>query len=376
MADEQERHRIELSVVVPMYNEEAVVELLFHRLRPVLDRLATSYEVVCVDDGSRDQTAAIVMRHLDAWPQLRLVRLLRNTGHQAALSAGFSSAFGDLVVTIDADLQDPPEAIADMVQVARRDNVDVVYGVRADRSSDSWFKRATSGLYYRLMRRLVGGYLPHDAGDFRLVNRRVIDAMAELPSRSQVHRLIIPWFGFPSAQVTYVRDPRAAGVTKYPLRKMVALAVESTVAFSAAPLRVATWTGFVGGVLALGLLGWSLWGALAGVTVPGWASTMATVGLIGAIQLVCLGMLGEYVSRMFVASQGRPDYVVGYDSWRETADGEAPAATVPAARAPQAEPPSGPPRIPRTRTAGPGAAAPAVHAGSANGASGPPRGGP
>jgi len=306
--------RVELTVVVPMYNEEPVIGLLFDRLRPVLDGIGCSYEVLCVDDGSTDRTAAVLMAGLTSWRELRLVRLMRNSGHQAALTAGFDSACGAYVVTIDADLQDPPEAIAAMLRTARDRQVDVVYGVRADRSTDTWFKRTTSAAYYRLMRQVAGAQVPHNAGDFRLVSRRVVEAINRLPEHGRVHRLTIPWFGFPSAELTYVRERRAAGASHYPLVKMVRLAFDSVAAFSAAPLRVATWAGVLGCVLGLVALGWSVTGWLLGHAVPGWTSILATTGVIGAIQLVCLGLLGEYVSRIFSAVQSRPSYMVGYDS--------------------------------------------------------------
>jgi len=305
---------IRLSVVVPMYNEELVLPLFLARLRPVLDGLGLSYEVACIDDGSRDQTASLVTDAMAGWPELRLIRLLRNSGHQAALTCGFSAARGDYVLTMDADLQDPPEVISRMVDTALSTDVDVVYGVRSDRSADSWFKRTTGELYYRLMRRLAGDQLPHNAGDFRLVSRKVVDAVSQLPESGRVHRLVIPWFGFRSAEVGFVRDRRAAGATKYPLSKMLVLAFDSVTAFSAAPLRIATAAGFVGGLAALLATVWSLYGWLVGMTVPGWTSVLAIAGLIGAIQLLCLGLLGEYVARVFVATQGRPTFLVGYDS--------------------------------------------------------------
>jgi glycosyltransferase involved in cell wall biosynthesis len=311
--------RTELSVVIPMYDEEPVVGLLLQRLRPVLDGLSCSYEVVCVDDGSSDGTAEVLMEGLARWPQLRLIRLMRNSGHQAALTAGFDVARGDYVVTIDADLQDPPETIATMLRVARAERVDVVYGVRADRSSDTWFKRASGEAYYRVMRRVAGAQVPHNAGDFRLVSRRVVEAVNRLPEPGRVHRLTIPWFGFPSAEVPFVREARAAGRSHYPLAKMVRLAFDSVAAFSAAPLRVATLAGSLGIVLGTVALLWSLWGWFSGTVVPGWASILATTGVIGAIQLVCLGLLGEYVSRIFSAVQNRPSYMVGYDSAADVA---------------------------------------------------------
>jgi glycosyltransferase involved in cell wall biosynthesis len=303
-----------LSVVVPMYNEEEVLGELFEQTRPVLDGMGIAYELVCVDDGSTDKTAALVQAATELWPALRLVRLVRNSGHQAALSAGYERARGDMVVTMDADLQDPPTVIPEMVHLAMNHTVDVVYGVREDRSTDTFFKRRTAGLYYKTMRRIAGEQVPADVGDFRLVTRRVIEALERVPEHSRVYRLIIPWYGFPSAEVRYCRGARAAGKTKYPVSKMFGLAVDSITTFSAAPLKFATGAGIFGVFLCLVAMGVSLGAWLLGHTVPGWTSTVATVGLIGAIQLICVGLLGEYMARLFIASQGRPAFIVGYDS--------------------------------------------------------------
>jgi dolichol-phosphate mannosyltransferase len=297
-----------------MYNESEVLPELFLQTRAVLDSLGVHYELVCVDDGSSDDTAALVQAATETWPQLRLVRLVRNSGHQAALSAGYERSRGDYVVTMDADLQDPPSVIADMLHVARTQTVDVVYGVREDRSCDSFVKRRTARLYYRTMRRIAGNQVPADVGDFRLVTRRVIEALERVPEHTRVYRLIIPWYGFPSAEVRYTRAARAAGKTKYPVSKMVALAVDSVTTFSAAPLRVATAAGVFGVGVCLVAMVISIVAWMTDNTVPGWTSTVATVGLIGAIQLICVGLLGEYMGRLFVASQGRPAFIVGYDS--------------------------------------------------------------
>jgi glycosyltransferase involved in cell wall biosynthesis len=291
-----------------------VLPMFFERMRPFLNGLGTSYELVVVDDGSRDRTAALLLEAAKDWPQLRIVRLLRNSGHQAALSAGFRRARGEFLVTIDADLQDPPEVIAEFLTAVREQDVDVVYGVRSDRSSDTWVKRTTARMYYRLMCRLVGEEIPFDAGDFRLVSRRVVDAVNALPEDGRVFRLVIPWLGFPSAEVRYVRAERVAGTTKYNLSKMLRLAFDSVTAFSAAPLRLATWLGLLGGLLCCAVVIGALVVKLAGQSIPGWTSTVLAVGVIGAIQLLCLGLLGEYVARLFQSSQRRPQFLVGYDS--------------------------------------------------------------
>lgn len=302
-----------------MFNEEAVIPFFVERLRPVLDSLESSgvtvtYEVVCVDDGSRDRTGDLLIGVRASWPQVRVVRLLRNAGHQSALTAGLQCARGDFVITIDADLQDPPEAILEMFAVATAQDLDVVYAIRADRSSDSRLKRSTAVLYYRLMRRLSGPQLPDNAGDFRLLSRRVVDALSALPEHGRVYRLVIPWFGFPSGRVYYHRERRAAGKTKYSMHRMVSLGLDSVTAFSAAPLRLATIAGLTGMVISLAAMMWAVIGTFAGRTVPGWTSLVATMGLLGAIQLLCLGLLGEYVARLFLASQQRPTFLIGYDS--------------------------------------------------------------
>jgi len=303
-----------LSVVIPMFNEEDVLPLLIERLRPVLDGLAEPYEVVAVDDGSTDSTAAQLIGAHRSWPELRIVRLRRNSGHQAALSAGLHRAQGTYVASLDADLQDPPEKLPDMLALARERNLDIVYGIRVDRSSDTATKRGTAGLYYWLMRRLAGVQVPSNAGDFRLLSRATVDVLRQLPEHQPVYRLLIPWIGFPSGEVTYARDPRAAGRTKYPLRKMVRLAADSVTNFSAAPLRIATWLGAVSFFFCLLMLGYVVVAFGLGYTVQGWASVLACVLFLGGVQLLCLGLLGEYLGRLYASAQGRPAYFVGYDS--------------------------------------------------------------
>ena len=315
----------ELSVVVPMYDEEAMIPLFVGRLRPVLDHLARPYEVVVVDDGSRDTTAALLEKARRDWAELRVVRLRTNAGHQAALSAGLQRARGDWVATIDADLQDPPETLAAMLTAAEASAVDVVYGVRSDRSTDSAFKRLTAAAYYRMIRRLVGHHVPSDAGDFRLMSRATVDAVNRLPEQNRVLRLVVPALGFPSTQVPYRREQRAAGTTKYPLSRMMRLTVDSLTGFSVAPLRLATWFGLGGAAITAVLLALAVAAYLSGRTVPGWTSTFVAVAAVGAVQLLCLGLLGEYVGRLYTQLQGRPTYHVAYDSL----DDDRPVKTVP-----------------------------------------------
>lgn len=303
-----------VSVVIPMYDEQDVLPSLVHRLRPVLDDLNLGYEVLAVDDGSADATPVLLQRYRREWSQLRVVRLRANAGHQAAISAGLGLATGDWVVTLDADLQDPPEVIADMVAAATEQQVDVVYGVRNDRSSDSAFKRATARLFYAGIRAAGARDAPTNAGDFRLMSRATVSAVNALPEAHRVLRLVVPSLGFPSTQVHYARAQRVAGTSKYPLSKMVRLTLDGFTGFSLAPLRLATWFGLGGFAAAMALLAYALISKMAGFTVAGWTSTVAIVAGVGAIQLLCLGILGEYVGRIYSTLQGRPTYYVAYDS--------------------------------------------------------------
>ncbi|MFF3007677.1 glycosyltransferase family 2 protein [Kitasatospora sp. NPDC057940] len=303
-----------LSVVMPIYNEQEALPLTVERLRPILDGLGVDYEVVGVDDGSTDATPVVLQKVRQDWPEFRIVRFARNSGHQAALTAGIHRARGDYVVSIDADLQDPPEKIPEMLDLAREQGFDVVYGVRGDRATDTAFKRRTAGAYYWLMRKLVGKRMPNQAGDFRLLSRAAVEALKQLPEHQPVYRLLVPWLGFPSGEVVYVREERVAGDTHYPLSKMVRLALDSVTNFSAAPLRLATWLGLVSFVVCLVLAVYTTLSYALGATVPGWSSLFIGMLFIGAVQLICVGLLGEYVGRIYSAVQARPTYFVGYDS--------------------------------------------------------------
>ena len=300
-----------LSIVIPMFNEEAVLPLLADRLRPL------AYEIVAVDDGSTDATPVLLQRLRRTWPEVRVLRLRANAGHQAAISAGLARARGDYVVTLDADLQDPPEVIREMLTIARTEGVDVVYGVRTDRTTDSAFKRWSARTFYRAQRALSSVDTPLDAGDYRLMSRATVDAVNALPEHHRVLRFVVPALGFPSATVGYRRAERAAGESKYPLARMLKLSVDSVTGFSLTPLRFATWLGLIGGLAALAILVFALGSRLAGHTLPGWTSTVVIVSAVGAVQLLALGILGEYVGRMYAAMQGRPTYFVAHDSLGE-----------------------------------------------------------
>ena len=303
-----------LSIVVPVYDEAEVLPLFADRLRPACEALGETYEVLVVDDGSADATPALLERLRREWPALRVVRLRANSGHQAALSAGLMRARGDWVVSLDADLQDPPEVIGAMLQAARSQGADVVYGVRTDRSADSVFKRVTARAFYAVIGRVARSTGPAQAGDFRLMSRATVDAVNVLPEQNRVLRLVVPALGFPSVSHGYRREHRAAGRSKYPLARMLRLSVDGLTGFSIAPLRLATWFGLLGGLAAGLLLLFALLSFVTGHTAPGWTSTFVVVTAVGAVQLLCLGLLGEYVGRMYTQLQGRPSYFVAYDS--------------------------------------------------------------
>ncbi|WP_308470196.1 glycosyltransferase family 2 protein [Kineococcus rubinsiae] len=309
-----------LSVVVPAYDEAEVLPDFAARLRAVLDALAgdgrlDGYEVLVVDDGSRDATPVVLARLRREWPQLRVVRLRANAGHQAALSAGLRRARGRLgVLTMDADLQDPPEVLPDVL--AATADADVVYAVRGDRSVDSALKRTTASAFYRLVRRLGLG-APAQAGDFRWMSRAAVDVVLGLPEQHRVLRLVVPALGFDAATVRYVRGARGAGRTKYPVHRMLRLSLDAITGSSTAPLRLASLFGLGGGALTFLLLLYALVSFLFDSTVPGWTSTVAIVAGVGTLQLLCLGILGEYVGRLYVQAQGRPAYLVASDTGEE-----------------------------------------------------------
>jgi dolichol-phosphate mannosyltransferase len=310
-----------VSVVVPCFNEEDVIESTHGRLVATLATLAPlAAEIVYVDDGSVDGTFARLAQIQAGDPRVRVVRLARNFGHQIALSAGVDHAAGDAVVIIDADLQDPPEVIPELVAEWLAGG-DVVYAVRSERAAESAFKRGTAKGYYRLLNRLADTDVPVDTGDFRLLDRRAADALRAMPEHDRYVRGMVAWIGFDQRSISYSRAPRAAGETKYPFGKMLRFAADGVISFSFAPLRLATWLGFVASALALVGAGYSIVVWLLGDTVPGWTTLSVAVLLLGGIQLVSLGIMGEYVGRIYREVKRRPLYLVadrtGFDAGTE-----------------------------------------------------------
>jgi len=299
-----------LSVVVPVYCEEAIVERAYRELTAVLSGLPRyRYELVFVNDGSSDGTGTILRRLAAGDPRLKVVNFSRNFGHQVAITAGMQRAHGDAIVTIDGDLQDPPGLVPRMVELWEAGN-EVVFARRQERQGETWFKRASADVFYRVLNRLAGIHIPQNVGDFRLIDRKVADELNRMREHNRFLRGLVSWVGFRQISLDYVRNARAAGETKYPLRKMARFAWDGIISFSDKPLRASLNLGFLAIVVSFAVLGYGLVQHWRGNTVRGWTSTIVTVLFLGGVQLFTLGIIGEYMSRMLDEIKGRPLYVV------------------------------------------------------------------
>ena len=301
---------VTLSVVVPVYNEAAVIGEFHRRLAAVLDALADSAEIVYVNDGSRDDSMRRLREFADADARIVLLDFSRNFGKEIAMTAGLDHAAGDAVVVIDSDLQDPPELIPDMLREWRA-GADVVMMRRQSREGESWLKKATASAFYRLIGSIGEMPIPADVGDFRLLSRRAVDALRQLPERTRFMKGLFAWVGFRQTTLDYHRDARFAGVTKWNYWRLWNLALEGITSFSSAPLKLASYVGLAAAVYALGagvyVFGKAL---LFGDPVAGYPSLMVTVLFLGGVQLIALGIIGEYLARMFVEVKGRPLYLL------------------------------------------------------------------
>jgi dolichol-phosphate mannosyltransferase len=299
-----------VSVVVPMYNEEEVIEATYERLTAALAQTGESYEIVLVNDGSRDRTSEIVRKLCAKDPRVKMVEFSRNFGHQIAVTAGMDHSSGRVVVLIDADLQDPPELIPQMI-AKWREGYDVVYGRRIARKGETWFKKATAALFYRLLRSMTSVDIPVDTGDFRLMDRKVCDALGGMRERSRFIRGMVSWAGFRQTSIDYVREERYAGETKYPLRKMIRLSVDAITSFSTRPLKIAGILGFLMSAAGFVYLLVALYLRLfTHRTQPGWTSMVVISLLFHGITLSLLGVLGEYIGRIYEEARRRPLYLV------------------------------------------------------------------
>lgn len=308
-----------LDIVVPCFNEEAVIEQTHRRLAQVAGSISVvRTTLIYVDDGSRDDTLLKLRAIAAGDPHVRIVALSRNFGHQYALTAGLDASTGDAVAVIDADLQDPPEVILEMV--ARwRAGADVVYGVRATRQGETAFKRGTAHVFYRLLQTLGNADIPADVGDFRLLDRRVVDTLRDMPERDRFLRGLVVWAGFRHEGVSYERLPRAAGQTKFPFRRMFSFALDGIFSFSTVPLRLASYFGFFVSALSMAGIVFAFYIKLFTVgVVPGWAAQWIGTLFLGGVQLLSLGVIGEYVGRIYGEVKRRPLYVVkeriGFDA--------------------------------------------------------------
>ena len=300
-----------LSVVVPCYNEAACLDTLHARISAAARAVVgDDHETVLVNDGSRDQSWAVMERLAAADPRLVAINLSRNHGHQLALTAGLDLCAGERILIIDADLQDPPELLGPMLETMAAEGADVVYAVRRRREGETFFKKLTAAGFYRVLDRVTDTPIPLDTGDFRLMTRRALDAFLSLPEQARFIRGMVAWVGFRQVPFPYDRDERLAGESKYPLGKMIRFALDAVTGFSTAPLRLASHMGLVLTALSLLLFAYIAIGWLSGSAVQGWTSTMLVVVFLGAVQMFVLGMIGEYLGRLYVESKRRPLYLV------------------------------------------------------------------
>ncbi len=307
-----------LSIVVPCFNEEGCLDALHERLTAAARNAAgRDYEIVLVNDGSSDRTWPIMKQLVAGDPNVVAINLSRNHGHQLALTAGLDLCRGEQILIIDADLQDPPELLPTMIGTMREADADVVYGVRKSRRGDTAFKRGTAHGFYRLLSRATEVDIPLDAGDFRLMSRRALNALLAMPEQARFIRGMVAWIGFRQVPLAYDRDERFAGETKYPLKKMVRFALDALTGFSSAPLKLASHAGLTLSIGSLLIIIYIAYAWVAGRNIQGWTSLMLVVVVLGAVQMFVLALMGEYIGRLYNEAKHRPLYIV-----QEVAGGE------------------------------------------------------
>ncbi len=298
-----------LSVVVPCFNEEECLRALHDRLTNVCKNITDAYEILLINDGSRDASWAIMADLAAQDSHVAAINLSRRFGHQIALSAGLSLCHGQRILILDADLQDPPESLPGMMALMDQ-GADVVYGLRTNRAGEGFFKRASAHLFYRFLSRMAEVDLPRDAGDFRLISRRALDILNRMPERSRYIRGMVGWIGLKQVPFPYERAPRLAGQTHYPLGKMLRFALSAITSFSVAPLRLASLCGIGIGLISLLMLFYALVAWLLGDTVEGWTSMVMIILTLGSLQLIGLGIMGEYMGHLYMESKARPLFIV------------------------------------------------------------------
>jgi len=318
-----------LSIVVPCFNEEATLPELHRRATHAAeDIVGQDFELVLVNDGSRDRTWQVMQALTGEDPRIAAVNLSRNHGHQLALSAGLSIARGDRILILDADLQDPPELLLGMMRLMD-EGADVVFGQRRHRDGETLFKRASASAFYRILTWLSDVRIPVDTGDFRLMSRRAVDVLNSMPETHRFIRGMVGWLGFKQVPLEYDREPRKAGTSNYPLRRMIRLALDAITSFSIRPLRIASMLGILFALLGLAGVVFSVSGWFFGRTLPGWTSVMVVILTLGGIQLTVLGIIGEYLGRLYIESKRRPLYVIDEIRTRDRAPNASPASANP-----------------------------------------------
>ncbi len=301
---------MEISVIAPVYNEELNISVIYERLSKVLSSISNSYEIIFVNDGSKDRSLALVQELSTKDPHIKYIDFSRNFGHQIAVSAGLDHAKGDAVVIIDSDLQDPPELIAQMYEKYKEGN-EVVYAKRKTRKGEGAFKKLTASIFYRMLSKMTSINIPLDTGDFRIMDRKIVDVLKDMPEKDKYIRGQVSWAGFNQSYVEYDRDERMAGETGYPLRKMMKFAMDGITGFSNVPLKIVSWFGFMVSIFAFITILYTLFSKFVlNNTVPGWSSVMISVLFIGGIQLIAIGIIGEYLARMNANIRDRPLYII------------------------------------------------------------------
>ena len=312
MSNLNQDKNILISWVIPCFNEAEVIKITIKRIKEVIAQANSKYdqEIIFIDDGSNDGTGDIIKSLTLLDSSIKLLVLSRNFGHQAALQAGLNFSSGDAVIIIDADLQDPPEVAIEMINLWEK-GFDVIYGKRDFRRSETIFKKITARFFYKLVRYLSDFDIPIDTGDFRLIDRKVVNALKDMPEKSRYMRGLISWTGFNQTYVSYIRDQRFAGKTKYSLRRMINLAIDGLTAFSKTPLRLATYFGFITAVFStLGIVYVLIVRLLTSIWVAGWATLTLAILMTSSVQLFCLGIIGEYIGRNYLENKRRPLYLV------------------------------------------------------------------
>jgi polyisoprenyl-phosphate glycosyltransferase len=300
-----------LSVVAPCYNEQETLEVLYGRVTSACRAVvADDYEIVLIDDGSSDNTRAFIRDLSERDPHVVGVFLSRNHGHQLALSAGLHICRGQRILIIDADLQDPPELLGEMMNIMDREKADVVYGQRRERLGETPFKKLSARLFYRLLNRLMDIKIPVDTGDFRLMSRRTLDELNRMPEQHRFIRGMVSWIGFRQVPMMYERQERFGGQTKYPFARMLRFAIDAISGFSIVPLRIATYLGFICAFLGMVFMGYTVYSYFSGIAVQGWTTMMSVVLILGSGQLMVLGVIGEYLGRLYVQSKNRPLFII------------------------------------------------------------------